>query len=63
MTDCMDWKSSLEALKDSLPEGEEVTGNVDDAGKPLSQTQPRLDVVARRAAGNTDSGRQTPTGA
>lgn len=48
MTDCMDWKSSLEALKDSLPEGEEVTGNVDEAGKPSSQTQPRLDVLLDR---------------
>jgi len=50
----MDWKSSLEALKDSLPQGEEASANADeraasgDAGTAIVAEKARLDVLLDR---------------
>lgn len=43
----MDWKTSLEALKGSLPEGEDSVGQ-EAAAEPQAKAQPRLDIVLDR---------------
>lgn len=43
----MDWKSSLEALKGSLPEGDACTTG-DDVAQPVASRHPMLDIMLDR---------------